>query len=306
MKSDHLKESKNIEDRRGQSGSAYSSGRSSGNIGGGILQILLSPGSFKSKIIMILLLVLLSGAAALTGLFNPEQATQNYNSSQVPRQEQTKVSDQDTKFVSQVLGTTEDFWSQAFQKEGRTYHKPTLVFYTGQTRTGCGVGQAAAGPFYCPSDQKIYLDISFYKELTTKYKASGDFAMAYVIAHEVGHHIQNELGTLQSYQRATQGKSETQKNALNVRLELQADYYAGVWARYIEEQGLMDTGDIEEALNAAHAVGDDTLQEQAYGYSVPDSFTHGSSEQRMRWFKRGYQYGDFEHGDTFSVSDANL
>ena len=168
------------------------------------------------------------------------------------------------------------------------------------------MGQAAAGPFYCPSDQKIYLDISFYKELTTKYKASGDFAMAYVIAHEVGHHIQNELGTLQSYQRATQGKSETQKNALNVRLELQADYYAGVWARYIEEQGLMDTGDIEEALNAAHAVGDDTLQEQAYGYSVPDSFTHGSSEQRMRWFKRGYQYGDFEHGDTFSVSDANL
>lgn len=306
MKSDHLKESKNIEDRRGQSGSAYSSGRSSGNIGGGILQILLSPGSFKSKIIMILLLVLLSGGASLSGIFNPEQATQNYNSSQVTRQEQTQVSDQDTKFVSQVLGTTEDFWSQAFQKEGRTYHKPTLVFYTGQTRTGCGVGQAAAGPFYCPSDQKIYLDISFYKELTTKYKASGDFAMAYVIAHEVGHHIQNELGTLQSYQRATQGKSETQKNALNVRLELQADYYAGVWARYIEEQGLMDTGDIEEALNAAHAVGDDTLQEQAYGYSVPDSFTHGSSEQRMRWFKRGYQYGDFEHGDTFSVSDANL
>ena len=306
MKSDHLKESKNIEDRRGQSGSAYSSGRSSGNIGGGILQILLSPGSFKSKIIMILLLVLLSGGAGLSGIFNPEQATQNYNSSQVTRQEQTKVSDQDTKFVSQVLGTTEDFWSQAFQKEGRTYHKPTLVFYTGQTRTGCGVGQAAAGPFYCPSDQKIYLDISVYKELTTKYKASGDFAMAYVIAHEVGHHIQNELGTLQSYQRATQGKSETQKNALNVRLELQADYYAGVWARYIEEQGLMDTGDIEEALNAAHAVGDDTLQEQAYGYSVPDSFTHGSSEQRMRWFKRGYQYGDFEHGDTFSVSDANL
>ena len=255
---------------------------------------------------MILLLVLLSGGAGLSGIFNPEQATQNYNSSQVTRQEQTKVSDQDTKFVSQVLGTTEDFWSQAFQKEGRTYHKPTLVFYTGQTRTGCGVGQAAAGPFYCPSDQKIYLDISFYKELTTKYKASGDFAMAYVIAHEVGHHIQNELGTLQSYQRATQGKSETQKNALNVRLELQADYYAGVWARYIEEQGLMDTGDIEEALNAAHAVGDDTLQEQAYGYSVPDSFTHGSSEQRMRWFKRGYQYGDFEHGDTFSVSDANL
>lgn len=130
--------------------------------------------------------------------------------------------------------------------------------------------------------------------------------MAYVIAHEVGHHIQNQLGTLQSYQQMVRGKSEKEKNALNVRLELQADYYAGVWARYIEQENLLDVGDIEDALNAAHAVGDDTLQEQAYGYSVPDSFTHGSAEQRMRWFKRGYQYGDFEHGDTFSVPEKDL
>ena len=205
-----------------------------------------------------------------------------------------------------VLGTTEVFWTQTFEKEGRTYYKPKLVFYTGQTRTGCGVGQASAGPFYCSNDQKIYLDIRFYQELTTKYRASGDFAMAYVIAHEVGHHIQNQLGTLQSYQQMVRGKSEKEKNALNVRLELQADYYAGVWARYIEQENLLDVGDIEEALNAAHAVGDDTLQEQAYGYSVPDSFTHGSAEQRMRWFKRGYQYGDFEHGDTFSVPEKDL
>lgn len=211
MKSDHLKESKNIEDRRGQSGGSYSSGRSGGNLGGGLLQILLSPGSFKSKLILILVLIFLSGGAGLSGLFDQGQTTQNYNSGQVTRQSNTQVSDGDSKFVSQVLGTTEDFWGQTFQNEGRTYHKPTLVFYTGQTRTGCGVGQASAGPFYCPTDQKIYLDISFYKELTTKYKASGDFAMAYVIAHEVGHHIQNELGTLQSYQKAIRGKSETEK-----------------------------------------------------------------------------------------------
>lgn len=168
MKSDHLKESKNIEDRRGQSGGSYSSGRSGGNLGGGILQILLSPGSFKSKLILILVLIFLSGGAGLSGLFDQGQTSQNYNSGQVTRQSNTQVSDGDSKFVSQVLGTTEDFWGQTFQNEGRTYHKPTLVFYTGQTRTGCGVGQASAGPFYCPTDQKIYLDISFYKELTTK------------------------------------------------------------------------------------------------------------------------------------------
>ena len=170
-------------------------------------------------------------------------------------------------------------------------------------KTGCGVGQASAGPFYCPTDKKIYLDMSFYKELTTKYKASGDFAMAYVIAHEVGHHVQNELGILGKYHRMQQGLSEKERNAISVRIELQADYLAGVWARSIQDRNLLDIGDIEEAMNAAHAVGDDTLQEQAYGYSVPDSFTHGTSEQRMRWFKRGYQYGDLQHGDKMCIRD---
>ena len=269
------------------------------------MRILLAPGSFKSKIILILLLLFLGGGAGLSGIFDTG-TSHHYESTQVSQQSHTQVNDKDAQFVSKVLGTTEVFWTQTFEKEGRTYYKPKLVFYTGQTRTGCGVGQASAGPFYCPNDQKIYLDIRFYQELTTKYRASGDFAMAYVIAHEVGHHIQNQLGTLQSYQQMVRGKSEKEKNALNVRLELQADYYAGVWARYIEQENLLDVGDIEEALNAAHAVGDDTLQEQAYGYSVPDSFTHGSAEQRMRWFKRGYQYGDFEHGDTFSVPEKDL
>ena len=304
MKTDHLKESNNIEDRRNEGGSAsYGSGNAP--LGNGILRILLAPGSFKSKLVLILLLLFLGGGAGLSGIFDTG-TSHHYESTQVSQQSHTQVNDKDAQFVSKVLGTTEVFWTQTFEKEGRTYYKPKLVFYTGQTRTGCGVGQASAGPFYCPKDQKIYLDIRFYQELTTKYRASGDFAMAYVIAHEVGHHIQNQLGTLQSYQQMVRGKSEKEKNALNVRLELQADYYAGVWARYIEQENLLDVGDIEEALNAAHAVGDDTLQEQAYGYSVPDSFTHGSAEQRMRWFKRGYQYGDFEHGDTFSVPDKDL
>ncbi|MCC3175164.1 neutral zinc metallopeptidase family protein [Streptococcus gordonii] len=304
MKTDHLKESNNIEDRRNEGGSAsYGSGNT--RLGNGILRILLAPGSFKSKLVLILLLLFLGGGAGLSGIFDTG-TSHHYESTQVSQQSHTQVNDKDAQFVSKVLGTTEVFWTQTFEKEGRTYYKPKLVFYTGQTRTGCGVGQASAGPFYCPKDQKIYLDIRFYQELTTKYRASGDFAMAYVIAHEVGHHIQNQLGTLQSYQQMVRGKSEKEKNALNVRLELQADYYAGVWARYIEQENLLDVGDIEEALNAAHAVGDDTLQEQAYGYSVPDSFTHGSAEQRMRWFKRGYQYGDFEHGDTFSVPEKDL
>ena len=304
MKTDHLKESNNIEDRRNEGGSAsYGSGNT--RLGNGILRILLAPGSFKSKLVLILLLLFLGGGAGLSGIFDTG-TSHHYESTQVSQQSHTQVNDKDAQFVSKALGTTEVFWTQTFEKEGRTYYKPKLVFYTGQTRTGCGVGQASAGPFYCPKDQKIYLDIRFYQELTTKYRASGDFAMAYVIAHEVGHHIQNQLGTLQSYQQMVRGKSEKEKNALNVRLELQADYYAGVWARYIEQENLLDVGDIEEALNAAHAVGDDTLQEQAYGYSVPDSFTHGSAEQRMRWFKRGYQYGDFEHGDTFSVPEKDL
>ena len=301
MKSDDLKESRNIEDRRGQ-GYTQSSGN---NLGGGILQVLLSPDSFKSKIVIILLMVLLGGGAGLSGLFN-SGTSQPYQSSHITRTNQAHIDDAEVQFVSKVLGTTEDHWHKVFQAEGRTYHEPKLVFYTGRTKTGCGVGQASAGPFYCPTDKKIYLDISFYKELTSKYKASGDFAMAYVIAHEVGHHVQNELGILGKYHRMQQGLSEKERNAISVRIELQADYLAGVWARSIQDRNLLDVGDIEEAMNAGHAVGDDTLQKQAYGYSVPDSFTHGTSEQRMRWFKRGYEYGDLQHGDTFSLSDSEL
>lgn len=302
MKIDKLRESKHIEDRRGQ-------GHSSGNgfSGGGLLlQLLLSRGSWKMKLVIILVLLVLGGFSGLGNLLNPTAPTTNsYQAGQVSNQG-VDVSDAEAEFVSKVLASTEDFWTEQFSQRGMTYQQPTLVFYTGQTHTACGTGQASSGPFYCPVDKKIYLDMSFYRDLSTKYGASGDFAMAYVIAHEVGHHIQNELGTIEDYHQERQTLSEKEANALNVRLELQADYYAGAWAKYVGGQGLLEAGDVQEALNAAHAVGDDHLQEQAYGRSMPDSFTHGTSEQRKRWFDRGYDYGDLEHGDTFSLPASQL
>ncbi|WP_394404816.1 KPN_02809 family neutral zinc metallopeptidase [Streptococcus sp. 20-1249] len=298
MKIDDLEQSKRIEDRRGQQQSGYSSGSSNGL--GILLQLLMSSGRGKWLVILVLLLAFLGGGMNLGDLFGASQYQSSYSTSQSAS---TAASDQDAVFVSKVFNSTEEFWTQEFARNGKSYQPPTMVLYSEQTQTnGCGVGSAQAGPFYCPADEKVYIDLSFYQELTSKYNAAGDFAMAYVIAHEVGHHVQNQLGTMESYTRARQGKSEKVANALNVRLELQADYYAGVWANHVENEGLLEIGDVDEALAAAHAVGDDTLQEAAYGTSVPDSFTHGSSAQRQKWFKRGYQYGDIEHGDTFSAS----
>lgn len=304
MKTDNLRKSNNIEDRRGQSSSGISFGTNSSrrsSIGGNmLLTMLLSRMGWKGRILLVLIMLFFGGGGLGnimgTSTSNPYQSTQVSTGS-------ATVTDEDAEFVTKVLASTEDFWTETFAKEGLTYQAPTLVFYSGQTQTACGLGQAAAGPFYCSGDKKIYLDMSFYEELSTKYKASGDFAMAYVIAHEVGHHIQNELGTMNQYAKARQGLSEKQQNALNVRLELQADYYAGAWAKYVDGLGYLDVGDIEEAMEAAHAVGDDTLQQEAYGRTVPDSFTHGTSEQRKRWFDRGYQYGDLQHGDTFNATN---
>lgn len=302
MKIDDLKESNNVEDRRGQSSSSfggYSSGTGSSAGMGMLLRLLMSSGKGKWIVIAIVLFMVFSGGSGIGDLIG--LGTNNYQSNYQSSQTTSDVSDADGEFVSKVFASTEDYWTETFAAEGLTYNKPVLVLYDGQTPTsGCGVGSAQAGPFYCPADQKVYIDLSFYRDLTTKYNAAGDFAMAYVIAHEVGHHVQNELGTMDKYNSARQGVSEKQANALNVRLELQADYYAGAWANYVEDQGLLETGDIEEAMNAAHAVGDDTLQEAAYGTAVPDSFTHGTSAQRKKWFDRGYQYGDLQHGDTFS------
>ena len=298
MKLDDLKQSNRVEDRRGQSGPSF--GGSGGNgMGGLLLQLLLSRGKGKWIIIGILLLSFFVGGGQLGDLIGLNSYQSSYEKNYTP----STVSDEDAVFISKVFASTEEFWTQEFEKEGLTYHPPTLVIYDQATETGgCGVGSASAGPFYCPADNKVYIDLTFYQELSTKYQAAGDFAMAYVIAHEVGHHVQNELGTMRSYQQKRQGLSEKAANALNVRLELQADYYAGAWANYVEGQGLLEVGDIQEALKAAHAVGDDTLQEAAYGTTVPDSFTHGTSEQRQKWFMRGYQYGDLRHGDTFSGS----
>ncbi len=301
MKIDDLRKSSNIEDRRGQrsSGLSYSGGSAGGNL---LLSLLFSRLGWKGKLLLVVLLFVFGGMSNLGGLLSPTTNTNPYQSSQVTTSG-TSVSDADAEFMSKVLASTEDFWTQEFASNGLTYQAPTLVFYTDQTQTGCGTGSAQAGPFYCSADRKIYIDTSFYQELASKYKAAGDFAMAYVIAHEVGHHVQNELEVLGAYHQKRAQLSDKEGNALNVRLELQADYYAGAWAKYVDGQGILDVGDIDEAMNAAHAVGDDTLQQEAYGRTVPDSFTHGTSEQRKKWFNLGYTYGDLAHADTFSISN---
>lgn len=304
MKIDDLRKSKNIEDRRGQASSG--GGLNMGGAGSGLLlQLLFSRTGWKTKIVLLLLLVFLGGGSGLGNILGGGTSS-NYQSTQISKEGSADVSDKDGEFISKVLASTEDFWKKEFERNGLTYESPKLILYTDYIETGCGAGSAQSGPFYCSADNKVYLDLSFYGELKNKYGAPGDFAMAYVIAHEVGHHVQNQLGTMSEYARARQGLSETESNKLNVRLELQADYYAGAWAHYVDGQGLLDVGDIDEAMTAAHSVGDDHLQEQAYGRVMPDSFTHGTSEQRKRWFDRGYNYGDIQHGDTFSVKENSL
>lgn len=204
--------------------------------------------------------------------------------------------------VSVVVADTEDVWSEIFATQGRSYQAPTLVMFTGTTLSACGRGQAAMGPFYCPADQKAYIDLSFYDQMRTRYKAPGDFAQAYVIAHEIGHHVQNLLGISGQVHKMKQQLGESEANALSVRLELQADCLAGVWAiRADKARNILESGDVEEALNAASAIGDDTLQRQSQGTIVPESFTHGTSAQRQRWFRKGLGSGDPDSCDTFSV-----
>ena len=204
------------------------------------------------------------------------------------------------EFASVVLKDTEDVWMKIFQDNGRKYAKAILVIYSGATQSACGTGQSEMGPFYCPADTRLYLDLTFYNDLRTRFKAPGDFAMAYVIAHEVGHHVQNQVGTMDKVMGLRARMGEKEFNQYLVRLELQADYYAGVWAKHVQGKGYLEQGDLEEAINAASAVGDDRLQKQTRGYVTPDSFTHGTSEQRMRWFKRGFERGTLEGGNTFT------
>lgn len=218
--------------------------------------------------------------------------------------ELTEEEKQQGQFVRTLMGMTEDVWDEQFAKRGAKYEHPTLVLFSDRVTTqGCGLASSAVGPFYCPGDMKVYIDLSFYDELKNRFKAPGEFAQAYVIAHEVGHHVQNLLGFSEKISRAQQqAASKEEANLLSVILELQADFYAGVWAHHIEKKRhVLETGDVESGLKAANAIGDDALQRQAQGYVVPDSFTHGSSEQRIRWFTKGLQTGDMDQGDTLEA-----
>lgn len=218
--------------------------------------------------------------------------------------EQQVADDERAQFVKVVLAETEDVWNKIFNEQGKHYQAPTLVLFRGVVESGCGNASASTGPFYCPGDQKLYIDLSFYEDLQNKLKAPGDFPMAYVVAHEIGHHIQYLTGVSDKINELRQQLSEKEFNTYSVKMELQADFYAGVWAHHTQQmKNNLETGDIEEALNAANAIGDDRLQKQSQGYVVPDAFTHGTSAQRVFWFKKGYDTGDIRQGDTFSASN---
>ncbi len=216
--------------------------------------------------------------------------------------EERVAEDSAAQFVSVVLADTEDVWNKLFREMGGDYKEPTLVLFSGSTSSACGSASSAMGPFYCPLDEQVYIDLSFYRDLKTRFKAPGDFAMAYVVAHEVGHHVQHLLGIAEQVRNQQQRMSETEANALSVRLELQADFFAGVWAHHAQAMhNILEEGDIDEALRAANAIGDDNLQRQSQGFIVPESFTHGTSEQRRFWFRKGYETGDIEQGNTFAA-----
>jgi uncharacterized protein len=276
------RESENIEDDRGSSGG----GRIA--VGGGI-----------GGVILVVAYLLLGGDPK--ALLDQQQQSSLSSTRQV---DPNAPRDEATKFVAVVLADTEDAWHAVFRQMGREYQEPKLVLFSDQTRSGCGFASAASGPFYCPEDRRLYIDLAFYRMLRDRFGAPGDFAQAYVIAHEVGHHVQNLLGISDKVQAARGRVSEAEYNQLSVRLELQADFLAGVWARYADRvKHVVESGDIEEAMRAASAVGDDTLQRRSRGYVVPDSFTHGSSAQRVRWFRKGYETGDIRQGDTFAARD---
>ena len=281
METKGRRKSSNVEDRRGMS---------KGAIGGGLGGV---------GIVIVIIFTLLNGGG-VGDILNQVTQTPIQNGSDseyVPTAEEEELAE----FVSVVLADTEDVWQQLFKEQGLTYKNPALVLFTDSVQSGCGTAGAAVGPFYCPADQKLYIDLSFYQELKNQFGAPGDFAMAYVVAHEVGHHVQTLLGTSQKVHELNGKVSQKEYNAQSVKLELQADYYAGVWANHVQDLGYLEVGDIEEALTAANAIGDDTLQKEAQGYVVPESFTHGTSEQRVRWFKKGFESGTIQGGDTFSA-----
>ncbi|MBO1096208.1 metalloprotease [Enterococcus casseliflavus] len=288
------RQSSNVDDR---------TGRSSGSGG------MLAAGGGIGTVIIAVLFFLFSGGDlnSLPDVLGGSGQAANYQTENVGTSEYTE----EKEFSAVVFGYLEDYWQDVFQERQETYQDPTLVLFTGSVQSACGYATSQVGPFYCPADENVYLDLSFANELSDKYGASGDFAMAYVIAHEVGHHVQNELGITQQLDKIRQQVSEKEYNQYSVRLELQADYLAGTFAKYLQGetyqgQPILEAGDIQEAITAANAIGDDTLQKEYQGYVVPDSFTHGTSQQRVDWFNRGYRYGDLAHGDTFNVDSLDL
>lgn len=281
------RESSNIEDRRGMGGRGIAVG------GGGL------------GLIVVLIYVLLCGGdpqALLDRLGGQQTQVEQPQQQQQPGQtNQPNQADLQRKEISVVLATTEDAWRAILPQQARVqYQDPKLVLFTNQVQSACGVAGSSTGPFYCPADEKLYLDFAFFAELAREFKASGDFAQAYVIAHEVGHHVQNLTGTMNKVSALQQRLPEAQANQLSVRLELQADCYSGVWANYVQKQGKLEVGDVEEAIRAAGAVGDDAIQKRSQGVIVPESFTHGSAQERMSWFTKGFQSGDMRQCSTFS------
>jgi predicted metalloprotease len=288
--------SQNVEDRRGMSptrgfpmprGIPMSRGVRSGGLGG----------------LALLLLLLLGFCYGFDpGMLIQSDSVTNVPYAPVPQAPQSRVDDEMGQFVATVLGYTEDTWHDLFASMGQKYREPTLVLFSGAVDSACGFAQAAMGPFYCPADEKLYIDLAFYREMRDRFGAPGDFAQAYVIAHEVGHHVQNQLGIAQEVQALRQQIDEAQSNALSVMMELQADCFAGVWANHTERsQGFLEEGDLEEGLNAAAAIGDDRMQRRAQGYVIPDAFTHGSSAQRVHWFREGLATGNLKACDTFNA-----
>lgn len=290
------RQSDNVEDRRG-----------GGSMGGGGFRIPIGGGGRGGGGIGIGGLILILGICWLTGI-NPLTLLSGGDImgdggggyEQGAQRRTTPANDEMSQFVRTVLADTEDTWTQIFREAGQRYQPPTLVMFSGGTNSACGTASSATGPFYCPSDRKVYLDTDFFRELDQRFGASGDFAEAYVVAHEVGHHVQNLLGVLPKFNQARQRMSEVEANRMSVRVELQADCFAGVWGKYTEQQGILERGDLEEALNAAQQIGDDTLQKRSQGYVVPDSFNHGTSAQRMKWFRQGFDSGNIKSCDTFS------
>jgi predicted metalloprotease len=275
------RESDNVEDRRGMSRGGLAVG---GGLGGVVILLIAMFFGVDPRAIL-----------DQTGEDQPAVSTRAARPA-------SPAEDELRHFVAVVLAETEDVWTGIFRQNGREYRDPTLVLFTDQVQSACGTAGSATGPFYCPGDQKVYIDLAFYRDLKQRLGAPGDFAQAYVIAHEVGHHVQRLLGISDKVHSAQSRMSRSQANDLSVRLELQADFFAGVWANQAKNKGLLEAGDIDEALGAASAVGDDRLQRQSQGRVVPDSFTHGTSEQRVRWFRKGLDTGDFKQGDTFNAT----